>query len=99
MIIPDDEKDSWTFNLSKAALKWTGFLIASLCIGSLLILVLYFPKLSYYGDIETNYNKLISERLEVLELSQDLKKIKQIHLKISTRYFLLYCPNFVKNIA
>ena len=78
MIIPDDEKDSWSFNLSKAALKWTGFLIVFLCIGSLLILVLYFPKLSYYGDIETNYNKLISERLEVLELSQDLKKIKQM---------------------
>tara|TARA_B100000900_G_scaffold375973_1_gene358427 strand:+ start:941 stop:1696 length:756 start_codon:yes stop_codon:yes gene_type:complete len=78
MIIPDDEKDSWSFNLSKAALQWMGFLIVSLCIGSLLILVLYFPKLSYYGDIETNYNKLISERLEVLELSKDLKKIKQM---------------------
>ncbi len=78
MIIPDDEKDSWSFNLSKAALQWMGFLIVSLFIGSLLILVLYFPKLSYYGDIETNYNKLISERLEVLELSRDLKKIKQM---------------------
>ena len=78
MIIPDDEKDSWSFNLSKAALQWTGFLIVSLFIGSLLILVLYFPKLSYYGDIEINYNKLISERLEVLKLSQDLKKIKQM---------------------
>ena len=61
MIIPDDEKDSWSFNLSKAVLQLTGFLMISLCIGSLLILVLYFPKLSYHRGIESNYNKLISE--------------------------------------
>ena len=78
MIIPDDEKDSWSFNLSKPVLQLAGFLIVSLFIGSLLILVLYFPKLSYHRDIEANYNKLISERLEVLELSKDLKKIKQM---------------------
>ena len=78
MIIPDDEKDSWSFNFSKAALRLTGFLMLSLCIGSLLILVLYFPKLSYNRGIEANYDKLISERLEVLKLSQDLKKIKQM---------------------
>ena len=74
MIIPDDERDSWSFNLSKAAMQWTGFLIVSLFTGSLLILGLYFPKLSYHKDIEINYNKLISERFEVLELSQNLKK-------------------------
>ena len=78
MIIPDDEKDSWSFNLSKAVLQCTGFLMISLCFGSLFILILYFPKLSYHRDIEANYNKLISERLKVLELSQDLKKIKQM---------------------
>ena len=78
MIIPDDEKDSWSFNLSKLVLQLTGSLMISLCIGGLLILVLYFPKLSYHRSIEANYNKLISERLEVLKLSQDLKKIKQM---------------------
>ena len=78
MIIPDDEKDSWSFNLSKAVLQCAGLLIISLCFGSLFILFLYFPKLSYHRDIEDNYNKLISERLQVLELSQDLKKIKQM---------------------
>ena len=78
MIIPDDEKDSWSFNLSKAVFQWIGFLMVSLFIGSLFILVLYFPKLSYHRNIEANYNKLISERLQVLELSQDLKKIKQM---------------------
>ena len=78
MIIPDDEKDSWSFNLSKAVLQCAGLLIISLCFGSLFILILYFPKLSYHRDIEANYDKLISERLQVLELSQDLKKIKQM---------------------
>ena len=78
MIIPDDEKDSWSFNLSKAVLQWVGCLIVILVIGSLLTLGFYFPKLSYHRDIESNYNKLISERLEVLDLSQDLKKIKQM---------------------
>tara|TARA_Y100001980_G_C14507922_1_gene283452 strand:+ start:244 stop:1026 length:783 start_codon:yes stop_codon:yes gene_type:complete len=78
MIIPDDERDSWSFYLSKVAIQWIGFLIISLFIGSVLILILYFPKLSYHKNIEDNYNKLISERLKVLELSQDLKKIKQM---------------------
>ncbi len=78
MVIPDDEKDSWSFNLSKVALQCIGFLMVSLFIGSLLILVLYLPKISYNRVIEANYNKLISERLEVLKLSRDLKKIKQM---------------------
>jgi len=78
MIIPDDEKDSWSFNLRKTSLKWIGLLIITLLIGSILILVLYWPKLAYHRTIEANYNKLISERLQVLELSKDLKKIKQM---------------------
>ena len=78
MIIPDDEKDSLSFNLSKTVLQWTGLLMIFLCIGSILILVLYLPKLSYHRNIEANYNKLIYERLQVLELSKDLKKIKQM---------------------
>ena len=78
MIIPDDEKESWSFDLSKAVLQWTGILIVSLFVGSLFILVLYFPKLAYHRNTEANYNKLISERLKVLGLAQDLKKIKQM---------------------
>ena len=57
MIIPDDEKDSWSFNLSKAALQLTGFLMIFLFIASLLILALYFPKLSYHRGVEDNYKK------------------------------------------
>ena len=78
MVIPDDENDSWSFNLSKTILQCIGFLMVSLFVGSLLILVLYLPKLSHHRDIEANYKKLISERIEVLKLSRDLKKIKQM---------------------
>ncbi len=78
MIIPDDEKDSWSFNLSRITLQYFVFVMISLCLGSLIILVMYFPKLAYNKNIEKNYNKLVSERLQVLDLSQDLKKIKQM---------------------
>ena len=78
MIIPDDEKDLWSFNLRKMSLQWIGFLMISLFIGSILILVLYIPKLAYHRNIEENYNKLISERLQVLELTRNLKRIKQM---------------------
>ena len=78
MIIPEDEKDLWSFNLSKVSLQWAGLLMISLFIGSLLILGFYFPKLTYNSNIEDSYNKLVSERLQVLALSQDLKKIKQM---------------------
>ena len=77
MIIPDDEKDSWSFNLSKRLLQWMGFLIVFMY-WKPFNFGFVFSKIILFGDIETNYNKLISERLEVLELSKDLKKIKQM---------------------
>ena len=78
MIIPNDEKDSWSFDLGKATLKWIGILIISLIFGSLLVLSIFLPKLTYLRNIEHNYEKLISERMQVFQLSQDLKKIKQM---------------------
>ena len=78
MIIPDDEKDAWTFNLKKTVLQFIVLVVISSFMGSLLILVLYYPKLVYHRDIESDYNKLVSERLQVLELSKNLKKIKQM---------------------
>ena len=78
MIIPEDEKDLWSFNLSKVSLQLAGFFMISLFTGSLLVLGFYLPKLAYKRNLEDSYSKLISERLQVLELSQDLKKIKQM---------------------
>ena len=39
---------------------------------------MYIPKIGHHKKIEKNYNKIISERLEVLELSNNLKRIKQM---------------------
>ena len=79
MIIPDDEKNSWSFNASRVVLKCVGFLITVLVLGCILVLFTYIPKIEYHRDIEKNYNSIISERLEILELSNNLKKIKQMN--------------------
>ena len=78
IIIPDDEQDSWSFNLGKVSLKFIGVLIISLILVSILIMLLYLPKLSHFRKIETDYKKLITERLQVFELSKELKRIKQM---------------------
>ena len=78
MVIPDDEKNSWSFNLGRVALKFVGLLALLLVIGCGLVIFTYIPKIEYHRKIEKNYNKIISERLEVLELSNNLNKIKQM---------------------
>ena len=78
IIIPDDEKDSWSFNLGKLSLQFTSLILISLVLASILTLFIYIPKLSNYRKIESDYNKMISERMQVFELSQELKRIKQM---------------------
>ena len=74
IIIPDDEKDSWSFKLSKVSLQFVVVILVSLVLVSIATLLFYLPKLSNFRKIETNYKKLISERLQVFELSKELKK-------------------------
>ena len=74
MIIPDDEKNSWSFNVNRVVLRCVGFLITVLVLGCILVLFTYIPKIKYHRNIEKNYNNIISERLEILELSNNLKK-------------------------
>ena len=50
-----------------------------LVLGCILVLFTYIPKIKYHRNIEKNYNNIISERLEILELSNNLKKIKQMN--------------------
>ena len=78
IIIPDDEQDSWSFKLRKVSLHFVGLILISLVLVSISVLALYLPKLSHFRKIETNYKKLISERLQVFELSKELKRIKQM---------------------
>ena len=78
MIIPEDEKDSWSFSLRKLVIQCSGFFVMLLVVGSIIALFIYMPKIGYHRKIEKNYNKLISERLQVLELSNRLKKMKQM---------------------
>ena len=78
IIIPDDEQDSWSFKLRKVSLHFAGVILISLVLINISALLFYLPKLSHFRKIETNYKKLISERLQVFELSKELKRIKQM---------------------
>ena len=78
IIIPDDEQDSWSIRLRKVSLQFVGVVLIALALVSISTLLFYIPKLSHFRKIETNYKKLISERLQVFELSKELKRIKQM---------------------
>ena len=54
MIIPDDEKNSWSFNASRLVLKCVGLLITVIVLGCILVLFMYIPKIKYQRNIEKN---------------------------------------------
>ena len=78
MIIPDDEKKSWSFHLRRLSAQTIGFLILFLVSSCLLILSIYIPRINNYEKYEKEYKRLISERLKVVELYEDLKRVSQM---------------------
>ena len=78
IIIPNDEKKTKTFYFSKKKYQFLLFLLFFLIVSALGIVFFYIFKLPEYLTIKKNHAKFISERMEVLKLSQDLNRLKQM---------------------
>ena len=78
LVIPDDDSGTKSYNINKNSLKY--FIISLVLI--LIILSIYLvklvPSVANYSDLNKRYNILAQERIEVLELSRELKRINQM---------------------
>ena len=78
MLIPDNESESKSFQISRSLIKYTLFTLSILIIVLIGYLGFYIPKISDYTNLKKKYDIFASERLSVLELSRKLERINQM---------------------
>ena len=78
MIIPDDDSLSHSYYFSKSKAYIIILSCSALIIASFFIAVFSVQNLSKYYKIKAQYESFSEERLKVLELTQDLNRIKQM---------------------
>ena len=78
IFIPNDEKNSKTFYFSKRRFDFILILFVTIIISALSAVSYFVVKLPEYRKIEKNHSKFVSERMKILELSQDLNRLKQM---------------------
>ena len=79
LIIPDDDSGTKSYNISKNLLKYFIVSISVILIVFIIISIKLIPGISKYDDLKKKYNILAQERLKVIELSENLKRIKQMN--------------------
>ena len=78
LLIPDDDSGTKSYNINKNLLKYSVIGLALILIILSIYLVKLVPSVATYSDLNKRYNILAKERIEVLELSRDLKRINQM---------------------
>ena len=79
LIIPDDDSGTKSYNISKNLLKYFIISISVILIVFIIISIKLIPSISKYDDLKKKYNILAQERIKVIELSKDLRRIKQMN--------------------
>ena len=78
LIIPDDDSGTKSYDLNKNSLMYSFmFLILVLIVLSIFIIKLI-PSISNYSELNEKYKNLAQERVEVLNLTKDLRRISQM---------------------
>ena len=78
MFIPDDESGSKSYHLSKRAIQTGLTIVAILFICVLGVLFYYVPKIADYSELKNQHDQFATERLNVLELTRDLERLRQM---------------------
>jgi len=78
MIIPDDDSSSRSYYLSKNKIYIIIIVCSVLILTSFFLSVFSIQNISSYHKLKTQYESFSAERLKVLELTQDLNRIKQM---------------------
>ena len=78
MFIPDDETGTRSYHISKTAIRLMLSAAGILIVCGLGILVYFVPKMADYAEIKDRHDQFASERLNVLELTRNLERVKQM---------------------
>jgi len=78
LIIPEDDSRTRSYTVSKNLLKYIFISAAIILTIVIFISIRSIPNIFKYDELEKKYEVLAQERLKVVELSQDLNRIKQM---------------------
>ena len=78
LVIPDDDSGTKSFEINKNSLKYFLIFLVLILIIFAIFLIKLVPRIGNYSDLNKRYNILAQERIEVLELSRELKRINQM---------------------
>ncbi len=78
MLIPDNESESKSFQISRSLIKYILLASSIIIIGFVGYLGYYLPKIHEYTSLKEKYDFFASERLSVLELRRKLERINQM---------------------
>jgi len=78
LLIPDDESETKSYNISKNLIRFIIIFISIISIGLIIITLILVPNINKYDTLNKKYNKIAQERIKVIELTEELKRIKQM---------------------
>jgi len=78
MLIPDNESNSKSFEISKPLIRYIIIFLGLLFVSLVICLTYYIPKILDFREMKKQYDLFASERLSVLELTRKLKRINQM---------------------
>ena len=79
LLIPDDESETKSYSISKNLLRFIFIIMVIILIGLITLIIKSVPSINNYAMLNKKYNKLAQERMKVIELSEGLKRIKQMN--------------------
>ena len=79
LLIPDDESGTKSYSISKNLLRFIFIIMVIILIGLITLIIKSVPSINNYAMLNKKYNKLAQERMKVIELSEGLKRIKQMN--------------------
>ena len=79
LLIPDDESTTKSFRISKNLIRFIFIFLSVILIGLIIITIKSVPSINKYDILNKKYNKLAQERMRILELTEGLKRIKQMN--------------------
>ena len=78
LLIPEDDSGTTSYNISKNLIRFIVISISILLIGIIILIVKSVPNINKYDVLNEKYDNLAKERMQVIELAEELKRIKQM---------------------
>ena len=82
LIVPDHDGESRRFSLSRNGTLFIAIFTILMLVGVSFSYMYFIPLSMDYSRMESRYNEVIGERVEVLELYRDLERMKQMEIVV-----------------